>query len=199
MASEPVPSSIPVSPQLRPPLQAWLERLGLNGKLLAIGGLVGVIAVFLPLLSMSMQMPTPGGTNVFGGKGGVNLPAVSSSQSVMVVRDWRGVLCLVGYLAALALAFVLYPPNGSGQKTLGWAGVGVGALVALLSLWLLVLALNGSSGITGFGGSFQITVGIGAILNLLAGAAGGAGGGLQGRQGGRMLVHPGARGPAGVR
>ena len=175
MASEQVPSSLPVSPPLQP-LQAWLARLGLSGKLLAIGGLVGVIVVFLPLLTVSVQMPT------FGGKTGVNLPAVSSSQSVMVVRDWRGVLCLVGYLAALALAFVLYPPNGLQQKALGWAGVGVGAFIALFALWLLILALNGSSGTMGFGGSFQITVGIGAILNLLAGAAVVAGGFLKARE-----------------
>jgi hypothetical protein len=181
MASEPVPSSLAAAPQLQP-LQAWLARLGLSGKLLAIGGLVGVIAVFLPLLSMSMQMPTLGGTNVFGGKGAVNLPAVSSSQSVMVIRDWRGVLCLVGYLAALVLAYVLYPPHGLGQKALGWAGVGVGAFIALLALWLLVFALNGSAGIAGFGGSFQISVGIGAILNLLAGGTVAAGGFLKARE-----------------
>jgi len=184
MASEQVPSSVlaPPAPSQIPPLQAWLGRLGLSGKLLAIGGLVGAIAVFLPLLSMSIQMQAPGGANVFGGKGGVNLPAVSTSQSVMVVGDWRGVLCLVGYLAALALAFVLYPPNGLGQKALGWAGAGVGGLIVLLALWLLVLALNGSAGLTGFGGSFQISVGIGAILNLLAGAVVAAGGFLKARE-----------------
>jgi hypothetical protein len=184
MASEQVSSSAPApsSPPQLPPFQAWLGRLGLSGKLLAIGGLVGVIAVFLPLLSMSIQMQTPGGANLVGSKGQFNLPAVSSSQSVMVVRDWRGVLCLVGYLAALALAYVLYPPNGLGQKALGWAGVGVGAFIALLALWLVVLALNGSAGMMGFGGSMQITVGIGAILNLLAGAAVTAGGFLKARE-----------------
>jgi hypothetical protein len=155
-----------------------LERSGLSGKLLAIGGLVGVIAVFLPLLSMSMQMPALG-ANV--GKAAVNLPAVASSQSVMVLRDWRGVLCLLGYLAAGALAFVLYPPNGLRQKALGWAGLGVGAFISLLALWLLVLALNGSGGAMGFGG-LQITVGIGAILNLLAGAAVAMGGFLKARE-----------------
>ena len=184
MASEPVPTSVlaPTSSPQVPPLQAWLARLGLSGKLLAIGGLVGVIAVFLPLLSMSMQvqMPTPRGVNMFGGKGAVNLPGFSSSQSVMVVRDWRGTLCLVSYLAALGLAYVLYPPNGLGQnqKTLGWAGVGVGALIALLALWLLVLALNGSAGMMGL----RITVGIGAILNLLTAAAVAAGGFLKARE-----------------
>jgi hypothetical protein len=88
----------------------------------------------------------------------------------------------VGYLATLALAFVLYPPNGLGQKALGWAGVGVGAFIALLALWLLILALNGSAGVATFGGSFKISVGFGAILNLLAGAAVAAGGFLKARE-----------------
>ncbi len=151
--------------------------MGLSGKILAIGALIGVVAVFLPLLSMSTQMPT----HMFGGKGGVHFPAVSSSQSVMVLSDWRGFLCLVGYLGALVLAYVLYPPNGLVQKALGWAGLGVGAFVTLLALWLLVQALNGSSSMMGFGG-FQISVGIGAILNLLAGAAVATGGFLKVRE-----------------
>jgi hypothetical protein len=182
MASEQVPSSVPAPPALSQlqPLQAWLARLGLSGKLLAIGGLVGVIAVFLPLVSMSIQ--TPSGATLFGGKGGVNIPAISSSQSVMVISDFRGVLCLVGYLAALALAFVLYPPNGLVQKTIGWAGIGVGAFISLMALWLLALAFNGSSSMAGFGASFQVSVGIGAILNLLAGAAVAAGGVLKARE-----------------
>lgn len=180
MATEQVTSPVPASPPQ--PLQAWLTRLGLSGKLLAIGGLVGVLAVFLPLMSLSIQLQTPGGANLFGGKGGVNLPAVSTSHSVLVVGDWRGTLCLVGYLAALALAFVLYPPGGLSQKTLGWAGAGVGALIALLALWLLVSALSGSSGLAGFGGTLQVSVGVGAFLNLLAGAAVAAGGFLKARE-----------------
>jgi hypothetical protein len=179
MASEQVTSSVPASLPPRQLLQAWLARLGLSGKILAIGGLVGVIAVFLPLLSISMQLQAPG-VNLFGGKGGAALPAVSTSQSVLVVGDWRGVLCLVGYLATLALAYVLYPPDGLAQKTLGWGGVGVGGLVALLALWLLGSALSGSSGMAGFG--FQVSVGIGAILNLLAAAAVATGGFLKARE-----------------
>ena len=180
MASDQVTTPVPAPPPH--PLQVWLGRLGVSGKLLAIGGLVGVIAVFLPLLSMSVQMTGLGAANVIGGKAGLNLAAVSSSQSVMVVRDWRGLLCLVGYLAAVGLAFVLYPPNGLGQKVLGWAGLGVGAFNALLALWLLVFALSGSAGIMGVGASLRITVGIGAILNLLAAAAVAAGGFLKARE-----------------
>jgi hypothetical protein len=180
MATEQATSSVP-APALQP-LQAWLARLGLSGKLLAIGGLVGVIAVFLPLLSISIEMPTPGGATAFGGKGGANIPGIGMTQSVMVVRDWRGVICLIGYLAALALTYALYQPNGLGQKAFGWAGAGVGALIALLALWLLVGALSGSSSLSGFGGSFQVSVGIGAILNLLAAAAVAAGGFLKARE-----------------
>ena len=155
--------------------RGW-QRVALSGKVLAVGGLVGAVAVFLPLISMSMQMPTLGG-HMFG-KAGVNLPGVSTSNSVMVVQDFRGVLCLMGYLAALALAFVLYPPNGLGQKNLGWAGLGVGAFITLLALWLLVGALGGSGAMMGL----KISVGIGAILNLLAGATVAAGGFLKARE-----------------
>jgi hypothetical protein len=173
MATDQVTSSVPApAPQLPiQPLQAWLTRLGLSGKILAVGGLVGVIAVFLPLVSMSFQMPTVGAK-------GVNLPGISSSQTVLVVRDFRGILCLVGYVAALALSFVLYPANGLGQKALGWAGAGVGAFISLLALWLLLGALSGSGSLMGF----QVSVGIGAFVNLLAGAAVAAGGFLKARE-----------------
>jgi hypothetical protein len=175
MASDQLTSSVLApSPQVQP-LQAWLARLGLSGKLLAIGGLVGFIAVFLPLVSMSFQVPT-GGTSVFGSKGGVNLPAVS--QTVRVVQDFRGILCLVGYVAALALAYVLYAPTGLNPKTFGWAGVGVGAVVTLLALWLLLGALGGSGSL----GGFSISVGFGAILNLLAAVVVAAGGALKARE-----------------
>ena len=178
MASEPAQTSVPTPSPLQP-LKEWAGRSGLSGKLLAIGSVVGLIAVFLPLMSMSMQMPSFVGGKTFGGKGGIDL-AASSSQSVMVVRDIRGTLCLVGYLAALALAFVLYPPNGLTNKALGWAGVGVGGFVTIMALWLLVNAFGGSGNL-GFVG-FQVTVGIGAILNLLAGVVTAVGGLIKARE-----------------
>jgi hypothetical protein len=178
MASEQITSTVPATPPL--PLQAWLARLGLSGKLLAIGGLVGIVVVFLPLVSVSMQMPS--GLNGLGGKGGVNIPAVGVNQSVLVIQDFRGVICLLGYLGALALTYVLYQPNGLSQKALGWAGAGVGALITLLALWLLVGAFSGSSSLSGFGASFRVSVGIGAIFNLLAAAVVAAGGVLKARE-----------------
>jgi hypothetical protein len=178
MENEQVTTTLP-APQPTP-LQAWLARLGLSGKLLAVGGLVGVIAVFLPLLSMSMEMPS--GANAFGGKGSVNFAAAGLNKSVLVVENWRGVICLVGYLAALALTYVLYLPNGLSQKALGWAGAGVGALIALLAVWLLALAFSGSSSMSGFGASLRVSVGVGAILNLLAAAAVAVGGFVKARE-----------------
>jgi hypothetical protein len=190
MESEPL-STVVLGPRPQPevpPIQAWLARLGLSGKLLAIGGLVGVIAVFLPLLSVSMQIQAPGDA-----RGGVNFPSISSSQTVMVVGNWRGVLCLVGYLAAISLSVVLYPPKGLAQKTLGWAGVGVGGFIVLLALWLLVSAINGSAGMSAFGSSLKISVGIGAIFNLLAGLAVAAGGVLKAREENLIPALNGAR------
>jgi hypothetical protein len=178
MASEQVTRAVPASPAST--LQEWLARLGLSGKLLAGGGLVGLIAVFLPLLSVSIQMPTE--ASVLAGKSGAALPTVGMSQSFLVIRDWRGDLCLVGYLAALGLTYLLYAPSAPRQKFLGWAGAGVGGVVALLALWLLASAFSGSSSMSGFGASFRVSVGLGAILNLLAAAAVAAGGFLKARE-----------------
>ena len=95
---------------------------------------------------------------------------------------WVIAFLVLGYLGTVGLAFVLYPPNGLSQKGLGWAGLGVGAFITLFALWLLVNALNGSAGMSGFGGMFQIKVGIGAILNILAGVTVAAGGFLKARE-----------------
>ena len=101
-------------------------------------------------------------------KAGSTYRRVSSSQSVLVIGDFRGVLCLVGYFAALALVLRAVPTQWPGPES-PWLGRrGVGGFITLLALWLLITALNGSSGMAGFGASFQISVGFGAILNLLA-------------------------------
>jgi hypothetical protein len=182
MASEVVANDAPALASSPSPIQAWLARLGLSGKLLGIGALVGVIAVFLPLVSVSVQMSNSLGVGQAKGKGGFNIPALDVNQRVLVIQDFRGVICLLGYAAALALTYVLYAPTGLQQKSLGWAGVGVGGLTALLSLWLLFTAYSGSSALSGFGASFQVSVGIGAIFNLLAAGTVAAGGFLKARE-----------------
>ena len=157
-----------------------LARLGFSGTLLLIGGLVGIIAAFLPLVSISFPMQGPGanpaGANPFQMLGGIGEPTIYDSyqrtMSVKVVQDWRGKVGLAGYLAALICAFVLYPPNGLGQKALCWAGVGAGLLVTVLAFWLLIDLM----------GMGRVTVEIGAVLNIVAGVMVAAGGFLKARE-----------------
>ncbi len=160
-------------------------RLGLSGKLLALGGLAGLIAVFLPLVSMSIQMGGSGGFKLFempGMFGRADHPAMNVNQTVLVAEDWRGKVGMAGYLAAVVLAFVLYPPQGSAQKALCWAGVGTGLLVALLALWALAAALNsGSANMLGVVGA-AASPGVGGLLNVVAGLVVAVGGLLKARE-----------------
>jgi hypothetical protein len=125
---------------------------------------LGILATFLPLISVSM-----------------NLGGLKASQSALVVQDWRGVICLLGYGAAVALVFFLYPPSGQVKRELVWAALGVGGLVSLLALWLVMLACSGSTSVAVLG-SFSVSPGIGAFLNVLSAAAVTAGGVLKARE-----------------
>jgi hypothetical protein len=137
----------------------------LSGKLLAFGGAAGIVATFLPLVSVSIEMM-----------------GMSARQSVSVAGDWRGKLCLAGYLAAVVLSFVLYPPGGLAQKPLAWSGLATGLAVAVLAVWLVVLALDsGSTSMMGMG-SARASAGVGALLNVLTAAAVAAGGFLKARE-----------------
>jgi hypothetical protein len=163
------------------PLAAWFARLGLSGKILAFAALAGIIVAFLPLVSYSISLQMPVSIQMPGLKG-LNQPVPSSSsnsQTTLVVEKLAGQLGLVGYLAALVLAFVLYPPNGLGQKSLCWAGVGTGLLVALLALWQLIAALNAGGDLMGM---VKITPGVGAFLNVAAAIAVAAGAFLKTRE-----------------
>jgi hypothetical protein len=179
MASEYTPSPAPA------PTPSWFARLGLSGKLLAIGGLAGIIIAFLPLASVSVQMQGPGGVDPLGLPGtglGTNQMMMSADKTLMVVENWRGTVGLFCYLAALVLAFVLYPPMGLVQKNRCLAALGAGVLVGVLAIWLLLLALNsGNTNLMGMG-SIKATVGIGAFLNVVAGAAVAIGGFLKARE-----------------
>jgi hypothetical protein len=158
MASESVPS--PLATRVGP----WFARLGVSGKILAIGAVLGFLTCFLPLISVS-----------------VDVGVARASHSALVVQDWRGVICLLGYGGAAALVFFLYAPNGLVQKNLAWAAVGVGALLSLLALWLLILAISGSGSLAVIG-RLHVSPGIGAFFNVLTSAAVAAGGFLKARE-----------------
>jgi hypothetical protein len=138
-----------------PASNSIVERLGKSGLLMCVGGLLGVVAVFLPLVSMSVDMG--GMMNVRG--------------SATVIDDWRGKAGIAGYIAAVVFTVLLYPPQGRPKKELAAAAIGVGVAVALLAVWLLTAALNsGSMDMMGLGNA-RVGVGAGAIINVLAGAA----------------------------
>lgn len=179
MASKQFPSLAPA------PTQPLFARLGISGKLLLIGGLAGIIVAFLPLVSVSLQMQIPGGGDPFGmlgGLGGGGQPTVSVAKTVMVFEDWRGKVGLVGYLAAVVLTFVLYPPSVLGKKALSWAAVCAGLLAAMLAIWLLVLALDTGRADLFWMGSVKATPGVGAFLNVVTGLMVVAGGFLKARE-----------------
>jgi hypothetical protein len=134
----------------------WLSRSGWSGKLFIAGGLIGLVAAFLPLISTSMEM----------------MGFLSGNQTLTVVDDWRGKVSLPGYLAALAFAWVLYPPGRSPAKPLAWISLGVGVVLVLLGIGLLIDTLRSRGGADMMGmASARVTPGIGAFVNLAAAAA----------------------------
>jgi len=162
VATEPTP------PPATPAAQPWFARLGPSGVLLGLGSVAGLVAAFLPLVSVSVEV----------------MGLMSARQTAMVVGDWRGKVCLAGYIITLILAFVLYPPGGLRQKALGWAAVGAGVLVLVMAIWLLILALDtgGTTNSDVFGlASAKASVGVGAVVNVVAAAAVAAGGFLKAR------------------
>ena len=122
-------SQEPGIPPPSPATQQWFARLGNSGKLMAIGGVAGIIATLLPLASVSVDM----------------LGIASTSGSSMVIDSWQGKICLAGYIIAVALSFVLYSPGGLTQKNMGWAGLATGALTALFAIILIVRAFQATS------------------------------------------------------
>jgi hypothetical protein len=160
--------SSPDAPNASPPaFQQWFARLGNSGKLLMIGGVAGIIATLLPLISSSIEV----------------LGMASASQTLMVVDSWQGRFCLAGYIGAIILGFILYKPTGAPQKQLNWALLGVGGLTVLFAVILLIRMMQATSNMGAFGmGTSKVSVGIGAYLNVLTAAAVAAGGFLKARE-----------------
>lgn len=165
-------SQVPETPHPVPPprsgfdFAAWWANLGLSGKLLACGGLAGVLCAFLPAMSVSVS---GGGLNV--------------SESVMVVRPWQGKLGLLGFAGCLVIAFLLYqsPPSPKKRQLLlgllGCAGVAV-----LMTVWLFFDVLSAGSHTQAMFASASTSTGIGMYLTVLAAIAVGAGAGMKAKE-----------------
>lgn len=161
MSNDPAPNPNPTTP---PPLNQWLNRLGLSGKLLVGGGLGGLISAFLPVISMSGKM---------GG--------ISMGGTAMVVDGWMGKIGLICSAAAILLAWLLYQGKAL-NKNLIWGAVGVGAVGSIAAIWLLIDVMRSGSGFSFEGMGVRVSPGIGAFTNVAAGIAMAAGSFLKARE-----------------
>src|SRR5262245_20171365 len=119
MASNPVPpppeGSPPPPPSGPSPFNVWLERSGLHGKIIMGSALVGLISAFLPVLSVSG----------FGSVG-------------MVSGNWRGIICLLCFIAAGVLCVLAYQQSPPGNRPLVYGLLGAAGGAVLFALLLLV-------------------------------------------------------------
>jgi hypothetical protein len=130
--------------------QQWYANLGSSGKILVLGAAFGVVACFLPLIRWSAE--------VLG---------ATTSHSWLVIEDWRGKLCLVGYLVAAVLALLMYLPGKSVTRMMCVGVVAVGAFLALFALWLLVDAFRSGGSVSTPDMASGVSPGLGVIVNLL--------------------------------
>src|SRR5262245_47223150 len=144
------------------------QPLGLSGKLLLAGALVGLIALFLPACSVSMDVAGQ----------------ASFRNSAMGVEFWQGKVGIVAYLAVGLLTFLLTKPvaKDSSYRNRLFGLLGASAMALILAIYLFVDASSSGrsfviGGTTGSGGA-----GIGAYLNALAGIVSAAGAVLKAKE-----------------
>ena len=133
----------PLSPRGKSPFTVWMERSGTSGKVMAGAAGVGIISTFLPIVSVS------GGGFV--------------ASSAAVIADWRGVFCLLAYIAVLVLGFLVAQKSAPQNRGLLFGALGAAGGAVLFALLLFLAAMNTSGG-----GMISISIGIGTILNFLS-------------------------------
>jgi hypothetical protein len=119
MASDPAPPSETPPPPPPPaatgpsPISVWLQRSGLPGKLLAFGGLGGILILLIYLISY---------------RGGLT---------------WHGFLALIAYIGCVVAAWFLYQSQAESQrKTWLYVALASAGVAGLFGLWLLILGLQ---------------------------------------------------------
>jgi hypothetical protein len=145
--------------------RAWFGRLGLSGRLAFFGGLVGLIAVWMPALTVKVA---------------------GFTDSYVVFTHWTGKLAFMAYVAALTCAHLLYQPRPlDQQRVVVWSFLGGSGLAVLLALGLFVhVATVGDSSL-----SSSIHVGIGCYLNVICSLAVASGALLKARDEGLLMKY----------
>jgi hypothetical protein len=145
-------------------VQALVERLGPHATKVMVGAAaVGVVAAFLPAVSMTLTFL-----------------GTTTSESVGVWRDWRGKLDLLAYLGVGVIAVTMIrKPNAPAGKKLALASLIAAGVAVLAAVWL-PLSVRGGIDIPNDLGS--ISIGFGCYLNVLAALALAAGSALQAKR-----------------
>jgi hypothetical protein len=137
-----------------------MARLGVGGMVMGVAAVIGVIAVFLPLVSYSVSV----------------LGMTQSGSGGKPADDWRGKLDLLCYIAAIVLTVLLAVGSRAAVKALCWGAIGVGAAALLMALLLLFATMSSSKaelsgnapGLGSMGVSAGSSPAVGTILNVLA-------------------------------
>ena len=108
-------SSEPAAETPEKALVPWPKRAGLGGMLMAGGAALGLVAVFLPLASVSMEM-----------MGGM----MSGGGTVMVIDVWRGKATLLARWRAGRSPGCSTRPGGRRRRTCAGLPSGWGSLSA---------------------------------------------------------------------
>jgi hypothetical protein len=141
---------------------------------MGIAALIGVIATFLPLASVSVSV----------------MGMTQSASGGMPVRDWRGAIDLVCYLAAIGITVAFMIGSRTAFRGLAGGAIAVGAVAVLMAVLLLVATISSASasvsgsvpGLGNLGVSGGSSPAIGTILNLLAAIGVAVGAVLKARQ-----------------
>ena len=120
-----------------------------SGKIMVASGAFGVVCAFLPAFTLGAVV------------------------SIAVARDWRGKLCLLGYVAVAVLGVLLgRVPDARLARTKARAALVTAGVVVLMAVWLLIVV----SGVE------SVSVGSGAYLNVAASLALAGGAALKAKQ-----------------
>lgn len=136
--------------------KAFFGRLTIAGKLLLVGGFLGVIACFLPFYTVSIS------------GAGFNISSNNSGSS-MAVNVWQGIIALLAFAGCAGLTYLMFgdKPHAK-QRELIFGTLITAGLAAVMTLWLFFQGSGDTSSFNISAPSFNMRAGksIGAYLML---------------------------------
>lgn len=136
------------------------EKLTLGGKLMCGGGIVAIVAAFLN--AYSVRISTKSDNPLF------KVTGFDSSATLMVIKDWRGVVAVIACAGCAVLALLLtktVSPSQSKKITLSSL---VASGVAVLMAILVFVRYNSRMDLGGSEASWSAGPGLGTYLILIA-------------------------------